>query len=49
MRTKTNRDGKESWLLLHKNDDTAVPGWDPEDHPESVKTGRTNDFYTSKR
>jgi len=49
VRTKTNRDAKESWLLLHKNDDTAVPGWDPEDHPESVKTGRTNDFYTSKR
>jgi bifunctional non-homologous end joining protein LigD len=25
------------------NDDAAVPGWDPEAHPESVKTGRTND------
>ena len=36
-------DGKEDWLLLHKRDDAAEPGWDPEEHPESVKTGRTND------
>ena len=35
--------GKEQWLLLHKNDEHAQPGWDPEDHPRSVKTGRTND------
>jgi len=35
--------GKEQWLLLHKNDDHAVPGWDAEDHPRSVKTGRTNE------
>jgi bifunctional non-homologous end joining protein LigD len=34
---------QEQWLLLHKNDDHAVPGWDPEEHPESVKSGRTND------
>jgi bifunctional non-homologous end joining protein LigD len=34
---------KEQWLLLHKHDDAAVPGWDPEEHPASVKTGRTND------
>jgi bifunctional non-homologous end joining protein LigD len=31
------------WLLLHKRDDHAVDGWDPEEHPRSVKTGRTND------
>src|SRR5262249_31911841 len=37
------RGDKEQWLLLHKNDDDAVPGWDPEDYPRSVKTGRTND------
>jgi bifunctional non-homologous end joining protein LigD len=43
VRTKTTGDGKEQWLLLHKNDDDAVRGWDPEEHPESVKTGRTND------
>jgi bifunctional non-homologous end joining protein LigD len=36
-------DSKEPWLLLHKHDDDAVPGWDPEEHPTSVKTGRTND------
>ena len=31
------------WLLVHKNDEHAVPGWDPEDHPRSALTGRTND------
>jgi len=39
--------GKEQWLLLHKNDDDAVAGWDPEDHPRSVKTGLTNDEVAS--
>jgi hypothetical protein len=29
--------------ILHKADDAALPGWDPEQHPASVKTGRTND------
>ncbi len=37
------RAGKEQWLLLHKNDEHARPGWNPEEHPLSVKTGRTND------
>ena len=31
------------WMLLHKRDEHAVEGWDPEDHPRSVLTGRTND------
>jgi bifunctional non-homologous end joining protein LigD len=35
-------DGK-AWLLMKKRDDAAVAGWDPEAHPRSVKTGRTND------
>jgi bifunctional non-homologous end joining protein LigD len=35
--------GKEQWLLLHKHDEDAVAGWDPEDYPESVLSGRTND------
>ena len=37
--------GEESsqWLLLHKNDEYAVSGWDPEDHPRSVLSGRTNE------
>ncbi len=34
---------KEQWLLLHKKDRYAVAGWDPEQHPRSVLTGRTND------
>jgi bifunctional non-homologous end joining protein LigD len=43
VRTDVDADGKERWLLLHKDDDAAVPGWDPEDHPRSVLSGRTND------
>jgi bifunctional non-homologous end joining protein LigD len=35
--------GKDDWLVLHKRDEHAVAGWDPEDHPHSVLTGRTND------
>src|SRR4051794_29293531 len=35
--------GKEQWLLVHKRDDAAVEGWDAEEHPRSVKSGRTND------
>jgi bifunctional non-homologous end joining protein LigD len=35
--------GKEQWVLVHKHDDHAVEGWDPEDHPRSVLSGRTND------
>jgi bifunctional non-homologous end joining protein LigD len=34
---------REQWLLLHKRDEAADAGWDAEDHPTSVKTGRTND------
>jgi bifunctional non-homologous end joining protein LigD len=43
IRTKADRSGKEQWLLLHKRDEFAVEGWDPEDHPRSVLSGRTND------
>ena len=43
IRRDKDRSGKEQWLLLHKKDDFAEPGWSPEDHPHSVKTGRTND------
>ena len=40
---RADADGKEQWLLLHKHDEHAVAGWDPEDHPRSVLSGRTND------
>ncbi len=36
-------DDKGQWLLVHKHDDHAVSGWDPEDLPRSVKSGRTNE------
>ena len=43
-RGRSARSGeKEQWLLLHKHDEHAVDGWDPEDHPHSVLSGRTND------
>jgi bifunctional non-homologous end joining protein LigD len=37
------RDDSQQWLLIHKHDSSAVSGWDPEDHPRSVKSGRTNE------
>ncbi|MEA2843494.1 MAG: bifunctional non-ous end joining protein LigD [Actinomycetota bacterium] len=43
IRRDKEKSSKEQWLLVHKNDDHAQPGWDPEQHPRSVKTGRTND------
>jgi bifunctional non-homologous end joining protein LigD len=43
VRTRKDRSGKYQWLLLHKNDEYAVQGWNPEDHPRSVRSGRTND------
>ena len=43
VRTRTDDGGRETWLLLHKHDEDARAGWDPEDHPRSVKSGRTND------
>ena len=42
-RRRGGGDEREQWLLIHKRDGTAVDGWDAEDHPASVKTGRTND------
>jgi bifunctional non-homologous end joining protein LigD len=43
VRTRADGSGKEEWLLLHKRDEYAIEGWDPEDHPRSVLSGRTND------
>ncbi len=42
-RTAFEDDAGEQWLLIHKRDEHAVTGWDAEDHPQSVKSGRTND------
>lgn len=39
---RASSDGTQ-FLLLHKDDEHAVPGWDPEQHPRSVKSGRTNE------
>jgi bifunctional non-homologous end joining protein LigD len=43
IHTRTDKAGKEEWLLLHKRDAYARNGWNPEDHPRSVLTGLTND------
>jgi bifunctional non-homologous end joining protein LigD len=42
VRSRGRGDG-DQWLLLHKDDEYAVKGWDPEDYPRSVLSGRTND------
>jgi len=42
-------DAGDQWLLIHKRDADAVAGWDAEDHPDSVKTGRTNDDVKAAR
>ena len=42
-RTAFEDDEGEQWLLIHKKGPGNVPGWDAEDHPQSVKSGRTND------
>ena len=42
-------DSGEPWLLIHKRDGSSVAGWDAEDHPQSVKTGRTNDEVKANR
>jgi bifunctional non-homologous end joining protein LigD len=47
--TTAFEDDSEQWLLIKKRDATAVPGWDAEDHPQSVKTGRTNDEVKANR
>jgi len=42
-RSTGGEDEGESWLLIAKAGPEAIPGWDPEDHPASVKSGRTNE------
>jgi bifunctional non-homologous end joining protein LigD len=43
VRTKRSSSNSEEWIMLHKRDEFAVDGWNPEDHPRSVLSGRTND------
>jgi bifunctional non-homologous end joining protein LigD len=43
IRTSAADVEKQEWLLLHKHDEFASAGWDAEDHPKSVLSGRTND------
>jgi bifunctional non-homologous end joining protein LigD len=41
---RRGRDGtRDQWLMIHKRDDDAEGGWDAEDYPRSVRSGRTND------
>jgi bifunctional non-homologous end joining protein LigD len=47
--TTAFEDDSEQWLLIKKRDATAVPGWDAEDFPQSVRTGRTNDEVKANR
>ena len=42
-RSAAASDEKDQWLLIKKRDEFAIDGWNAEDHPQSVKTGRTND------
>lgn len=43
IHTKGSDGPKAQWLMFHKRDGAAVDGWDPEDFPLSVLTGRSND------
>jgi bifunctional non-homologous end joining protein LigD len=43
VRTRQDRAGREQWLMLHKRDEYAQSGWKPEEHRQSVKSGRTNE------
>lgn len=43
IRRGRDQSGQEQWLLFHKRDEYAVEGWNPEDYPKSVLSGRTND------
>ncbi|USQ76049.1 non-homologous end-joining DNA ligase [Ornithinimicrobium cryptoxanthini] len=43
VRTARQEGDKEQWLLFHKHDEHTVEGWDAEDFPRSVLSGRTNE------
>ena len=48
-RSSGRRSSGEEWLLIHKKDQYAVAGWDPEDHPRSVLSARTNEDVAAGR
>ena len=43
VRRAGEQEGSDDWMLLHKRDEHAEEGWDPEEHPRSVLSGRTNE------
>ena len=47
--TTAFEDDSEQWLLIKKRDGAAAAGWDAEGHPQSVRTGRTNDEVKANR
>lgn len=40
---RTGANDSNEWLLIHKRDEYALEGWDPEAHPRSVISGLTNE------
>ncbi len=38
----------DQWLLIHKKDEYAEPGWDPEEHATSVLSGLTNEEVAAR-
>ncbi|HEY7024731.1 MAG TPA: DNA ligase D [Candidatus Limnocylindrales bacterium] len=49
VKTRGYQSGKDDWLLIHKKDADADAGWDVDNFPQSVKTGRTNDEVKAGR
>jgi bifunctional non-homologous end joining protein LigD len=49
VRRDRHSGNREEWLVLHKRDDAAVDGWDPEAHPHSVLSGRDNGDVAAQR
>jgi bifunctional non-homologous end joining protein LigD len=43
VRRGRGEEDSDQWLLLHKDDEYAVRGWNPEDYPKSALSGRTNE------
>jgi bifunctional non-homologous end joining protein LigD len=48
-RRPKSEDTRQKWLLIHRRDEQALDGWDADDYPESVKTGRTNEDVAARR